>query len=235
MRVAICDDDAIFLSRLQKSLEAYFRRNSITYELNTYDSGEALLDSNVSNLSIVFMDIKMANLNGIDTAQILRKRNPEFILVFVTGLIEYAPEGYMVKAFRYILKDRFAQVFDACMDDIIYELGIHRVKMSFDFVAGTESVYIDTIIYIESDKHLSRFYFDSKTNYTRHIYERLDKLESQLPSDQFIRIHKSFLVNAKYIEKIANYTTQLTNGVVLPASHSRFQEAKRKFYLYKGR
>lgn len=78
----------------------------IPFQIDTFDSGEKLQKGSEEELfNIAFLDISMEDINGIDMARHLRKTNPQICIVFVTGYMDYALEGYKVGAFRYLLKD----------------------------------------------------------------------------------------------------------------------------------
>ena len=89
----------------------------------------------------------------------------------------------------------------------------------------------DDIIYIETAKHKNVFY-TKKQAYT--IYKKMDELENELDEFGFVRVHQSFLVNMRYIEKISSYILRLITGKEISVPKSRYQEVKRAFALYKG-
>lgn len=233
MNIALCDDDECFLNFLDRKLRNYLNTKELPFNIKQYRSGEELIRcKTINQINLVFLDIRMAKLDGIQVAQILRQRNPDFILIFVSSYIEYAPLGYEVKALRYILKEQMDMLFDDMMDTILKEMGYGRTKITLDFsLFGTESFYTDSLIYSESKLHVVYFYLGEKT---RHLYDTLDSIEKILPAEEFIRIHKSYLVNIKYLVDIKNYTAFLGNGVQLPISQKKFPMVKKRLFLYKG-
>jgi DNA-binding LytR/AlgR family response regulator len=102
--------------------------------------------------------------------------------------------------------------------------------MEFPFVEGSMKLYVDEIIYVETDGHKNLFHIGSKTY---SIYKKLDELTIQLQDYGFVRIHKSYLVNMRYILKISSYAVTLQNGIKLSVPRARYQEVKRQFTLYK--
>ena len=89
----------------------------------------------------------------------------------------------------------------------------------------------DDIIYIETNRHKNVFYTKKQT-YT--IYKKLDEIENELKGMGFVRVHLSFLVNMRYIDKISSYVLSLTNGKEISVPKSRYQKVKRRYALYKG-
>ena len=103
--------------------------------------------------------------------------------------------------------------------------------MEFSFVEGEIRLQTDDIIYIETAKHKNVFY-TKKQAYT--IYKKMDELKNELDEFGFVRVHQSFLVNMRYIEKISSYVLRLITGKEISVPKSRYQEVKRRYALYKG-
>lgn len=104
------------------------------------------------------------------------------------------------------------------------------MTLEFSFVEGKTSLKAEDIIYIETSRHKNFFY--TKTQ-VYSIYKKLSELETELESYGFVRVHLSFLVNMKYIEKISSYILRLTNGKEISVPKSRYAEVKKKYADYK--
>ena len=117
------------------------------------------------------------------------------------------------------------------MDSLIEELHKKDCYVEFSFVEGQIRLQTDDIIYIETAKHKNVFY-TKKQAYT--IYKKMDELENELDEFGFVRVHQSFLVNMRYIEKISSYILRLITGKEISVPKSRYQEVKRRYALYKG-
>ncbi len=230
MDIILCDDNEYFLNFLYDKLANYLKSKELSFKIRQFNSGEELLKHNLDQVDIIFLDIIIDKLDGIQLARRLRKRNPDFILVFVSSYIEYAHLGYEVKAFRYILKEDVDNLFDDMMDAILCEKGYFRTEITLDFSFGAETFFTDNLIYAESKLHTVCFHFHGKT---RHLYSTLDSIQNILPIEEFVRIHKSYLVNIWHLIDIKNYTAFLDNGIELPVSQKRFAEAKKKLFIHK--
>ena len=152
-------------------------------------------------------------------------------IVLVTAYMSYSLEGYKVKASRFLLKDDLEHTIKECMDSLIGELHKKDCYVEFSFVEGRVRLQTDDIIYIETAKHKNVFY-TKKQVYT--IYKKMDEIEEELAEFGFVRVHQSFLVNMRYIEKISSYVLRLITGKEISVPKSRYQEVKRAFALYKG-
>lgn len=159
------------------------------------------------------------------------KDHPQLPVVLVTAYMNYALDGYKVKASRFLLKDNLADTIEECMDDLIAEINKNRRILEFRFVEGTIKLYADDIIYIETELHKNVFYTEKGTF---QIYKKLDELENELKNMGFVRAHLSFLVNMKYITQISSYVMTLTTGKKIPVPKARYAQVKREYMLYKG-
>lgn len=118
MNIAICDDSKVFLKTLERALNHYAALRDTTVHLRVFSSPNRMLGENLSDTQVAFLDIEMPQLNGLELAGQLRQRYPELLIVFLTSFIKYAPAGYRVNAFRYILKKELEQELPQVMDDI---------------------------------------------------------------------------------------------------------------------
>ncbi|NBJ94112.1 LytR/AlgR family response regulator transcription factor [Parablautia muri] len=234
LQIAICDDECFYREKIQKLLVAYLESHQLTYNICFFTSGEEFLSQNENHVKyhIVFMDISMNELSGIETAMRMRAFHSDTFLVFVTAFIDYALEGYKANAIRYIMKDTLDAAVGECMDAILQKMRIAQVV--FPFTEGERKLYTDNILYIESSKHKSIFHC-METDLTHYqIYTKLDAIERTLSDYGFLRIHKSYLVNMKHICKINHYIAYLDIGLELPIPRSRFRTAKETYVTYKG-
>ncbi|MCM1134321.1 MAG: LytTR family DNA-binding domain-containing protein [Clostridium sp.] len=234
LQIAICDDELFYQEKIQRLLERYLESRQLKYNIRLFSSGEEFSAPSESQpkYDIVFMDISMDKLDGISAALRMRSFHTDTFLVFVTAFIDYALEGYKADAIRYILKDTLDTAIAECMDAILQKM--YRAYVSFSFLEGEQKLYADNLLYIESRKHKSIFYYRSDGVATYQIYDKLDSIEQKLSGYGFLRIHKSYLVNMKHLQKIANYTAYLDTGEELPVPRSRFQSAKKALTAYKG-
>lgn len=104
IKIAVCEDEKETQLLIEDYLENILKDISIEYEIQKYISGEELLESNLKDIDILLLDIKMEKLNGMDTARKIREVDNEMEIIFVTSLIDYVQEGYEVRAYRYLLK-----------------------------------------------------------------------------------------------------------------------------------
>lgn len=238
IHIAVCDDDERFLLREKKMLEQYMTTANYQYKIDIFSSGLQLIQmrDGIARYDIIFMDIGMKDMDGLSTAEYVRKYTQDAYLVFVTACASYALDGYKVNAIRYLLKnnDNLEESIKESMDAIIAKMNYVEKKHTFDFQEGRKTISLDAIIYIESKLHKLEFHLigDQHSLYT--MYGRLDDIAEKMQEYPFCRIHKSYFVNLQHMEKIERYHAALSNGTVLNISQSRYREVKEAFNHYQG-
>ena len=238
LRIAICDDEKPFLKIMEYHLKLYLSKYNIVYKIDAYRSGKKLIElgSDIIRYSIIFLDINMNGGDGIQTAEMIRKHSDDIFIVFVTAFIDYSLEGYKVGALRYLLKtsDNFEASISECMDVIIEKMDYNTSYKNFHFRECPKSIAIDRIMYIESSLHRLEFHIMEGHVKIYTMYGTLNNIEQELDSDDFLRIHQSYLINMKYIKSIRNKIVILENGKEFIIPKARYRDVKTRFIVYKG-
>lgn len=234
--IAICDDEKYYRQQMEKLVTAYLIEHQIDHNIDIFSSGKAFYAKGLemAKYDIIFLDISMDEINGIEIAYKIRTYKSDTYIIFVTGFINYALEGYKVDAIRYIMKDTLKVSIVESLDTIFEKMEVKRSKFEFMFMEGKKHVYIEKIVYVESQKHKLKFYILETSLKEYCMYNKLDNIELQLKKYRFLRIHKSYLVNMKYIDKVNNYKAITTMGEEFSISKQRYQAVKEAFALYKG-
>lgn len=224
--IAVCDDDALFAKAVSDKITNIAIRCNINLDVKTFVSGSALLDSakNGACFDIFFLDVLMGGENGIEIARRLQQYCEGALYIFLTGYIDFAVKGYEVRAFRYLLKDSFDTELEKTLSEAIAELE-QKPVYSFSYKNAIYRINPDDIVYFESDKRLIVVH-TQKRDY--RFYGKLDDVERMT---DFIRIHRSYLVNPKHITVLTKTEVSMCGGIVLSVSKSYADAAKRKFML----
>ena len=207
-KIAICDDEQLHIEKIRSIL--------CDEETDTYTHPKALLDAILSGsrYDVLFLDILMPELDGISLARELRGLDEDMILVFITSEIRFIQTGYEVRAFRYLLKEQLDTGLPKIWQDIKKELLDRQdAYFTYEFERKTYRYPCRDILYLESNLRRIILHTAGKTAY---LYGKLDDIAEKYPG--FIRIHKSYLVNRKYIRTISAGTVVLANGGILPVS-----------------
>lgn len=229
IKIAICDDTAEDIELLSSALYTY----DPSFEIFSYASGETLIEEFLGSsfyVDILFLDIYMPGIDGVKVAQKIRREKKDVKIIFISSSNEHYPEAYEVFAFNYILKpferESLYRVLDRAIDEIMRE---SRHKIRFSYKSTMYSVYSRDILYIESRDKLILFHMADES--TLQCYDKLDRIEKELPEQSFIRCHKSFIVNAYYITEMGENHFRV-GQVVISISKKHLKPAKDQYYAY---
>lgn len=226
MDILICDDNANARKDLKEKLIEYQFMRNIDYKISEYSSGEALLNEGYIGTAILFLDIRMQGMNGIETAKQIRKVNRNLIIVFLTAYKEYVFEGYKVNAFRYLLKPVDKDELIETMDSIERMLKKEDDILLLSFGKEKYCIRLNEIMFIEVR---GRKIWVHSENHEYRSVGSLEELEEKLKNDSFFRVHKSFIVNFEHIIKFDNKNIFLKNEKIVPISRLRLQEFKKAY------
>ena len=236
--IAICDDEKIFQDKIEVIITRYMDQKGIKYNVSLFDNGEDLLRycSDLSHQVIIFLDINMDNIDGIETAKRIRELSPDIYIVFVTAYIKYSLEGYKFNAIRYIIKGdkNFTQSIEESIDAILKDMDYGIKKMEFLFREGKRELSVDSIFYIESNLHTVIFHVIGRKKHKYSMMSTLNEIEKKLEGYGFLRIHQSFLINLKHVKSVRTYIAEMKDGSKLPIPRTKYRIIKEAYVEYKG-
>lgn len=200
---AIIDDEPL----AAELLESYVKKTPELHLVGVYGSAvEAMKELRNNPVDLLFLDIQMPELSGMEFAGILPKKTK---VIFTTAFDRYAIDGYKVNAVDYLLKpisyDNFVlsvnRVLERCRDvdrqDVMSADGFVYVKSEYKLV----KINFDDILYIEGVKDYVKIYFRDRRKPVMSLMN-MKKLEDYLPKSQFMRVHRSFIVNMSVADMI---------------------------------
>lgn len=198
IHIAIVEDEKEFAQTLQEYIQRYMAETHTAIQADTFHDGMSFLDEYSGKYQIVFMDIAMPHMNGMDTAERLRKVDSNVCLIFITSLAQYAIRGYEVEALDFIVKPVAYDLFK-----IRLEKAISRIRTADYYTIktanGLRKIRLSDLIYIESNKHYLYFHTTTETSRMRGT---MRDLEGAFEQKGFALISGSLLVNLSYVEEI---------------------------------
>ncbi|MBX8939593.1 LytTR family DNA-binding domain-containing protein [Enterococcus gilvus] len=198
LKVVCCDDEKEMRKALIKIIEPALQLQGLDYQVSEFSSGEELLSSSRQEaIDLLFLDIEMNTLDGIETAKRLRKINQHAVIVFITAFADFVFQGYEVKALNYLLKPYGSEKIIEVLHKALDELETAQPKyFVVEQKAGATKIALKDICYFTSDRRMLTVVTvkDSCT-----FYGKLSEL--RLP-DHFLRIHNRFLVNLNYVDQV---------------------------------
>lgn len=233
-QAAVCEDHPGTLGVICQQLEEAFRERKLPVALDARTDPRALLKAVAEGrkYDLLFLDIDMPGLNGIELCRRLRADGSQALVTFISGKEELVFQTFEVQPFRFVRKSHFMEELPQLADDICRELR-GRVETSV-IVAEQHSQRIFTfgvqsLIYIEAFAKTCRFVTVSGETV---LNAKLMALEEQLAPHGFVRCHRSYLVNCRYIFSIQKDSVTLDDHTVLPVSRGRAVPLREVFFAY---
>ena len=217
LQLAVCDDERVFRSDLRKILGTELELCGIDYHISEFTSGEELIAGlEKADCQILFLDIEMKGIDGVEAARRLRETKRQMEIIFVTSYADFVFQGYEVRALNYILKPYEPEKIAAVLHTALEALDIEAEKYYvIDQRGGSIRVPLSSVKYFSSERRTVHA-VTTEREYT--FYEKLSDLETELP-DTFVRIHNRYLVHLKYLEAVRQ-NTAVVDGEELPVSRS---------------
>lgn len=237
IQIAVCDDESRAVSIISASVESIFRDMGIETQTETFRSPGDLMERLKSGrFDLIFLDISMPRMDGIQVGRALLELGIAAKVVFVSSRLDRVYDTFAVQPFGFVRKNRF-------MDDItevvtrfamtLQEGENMRDRVHFKTQQGTVALDATRVRYIENDRNAQVFHMDGKPEEYR-IYSRMETLEEELGEHGFLRIHKGYLANCRYIRRFNSQTVTLTTGEELPVGRSRRQSAMDAYLSFIG-
>ena len=228
-KIAVCDDDAGFLEQTKQMLRNW-RDGQIPLGISLFTDADALIRCHSADpFDILFLDVVMPLLNGIEAAQEIRGFDRTVKIVFLSVSPEFAVDSYTVKADNYLLKPVNPQRLFFCLDELQEEMQQLEKSITVKSTTAVHRVRLQDVEYLESQGKL--VIFNLTGGLTVHGTEPLYAYEkSLLLDDGFFKCHRSYLVN---IYKIKTYTAKeitMTSGSRIPISRSCHKEFEAAYF-----
>ncbi|MEG2786356.1 MAG: LytTR family DNA-binding domain-containing protein [Romboutsia sp.] len=227
IKIAICEDEKEQQELLKTYIDQIFKGLSVQSKLEVFNSGEELLESYPKDIDILLLDIQMGQINGMETARKIRSIDYKVEIIFITSLIEYALEGYEVRAYRYLIKPVNYDNLKENIINCIKEVDIKNKYIMVKEQGNQIKLDINEITYVEVQKETITIHTLSEVY---RINGTMNNIEKEIDCNRFFRCHKSFLVNLEHVKSIKQYIAILENSEEVPVSRYRFKETKDKFF-----
>ncbi|MCD7820321.1 MAG: LytTR family DNA-binding domain-containing protein [Lachnospiraceae bacterium] len=221
IRVAIAEDVDIERQCFVEYLRQYEQEYLTHFQIFCFSDGSALIEEYPEDCDILFLDIEMKPVNGLDAAKTIRKMDENVIIIFVTNLIQFALDGYSVNALNYIIKPVSYKIFARELKKALTH--ISKRRPSYLRVKNKEGIAlldISNITYVETAQHKTILHTQTRTV---PCNETMSSLEKQLEKYPFFRCHTAYLVNMNYVERFQGCDVWI-NGECLQISRHRRKE-----------
>ena len=235
MYVLICDDEPAFGRKVEQMTREYFAARGLPLETVLCTRGEeALARPALEQFQLALLDVDLETTNGIALGRQLKQANPDVVLVYISAYLEFAPEGYTVHAFRYLLKRDIERTLPLCLEAVLAEHAKGGCTLTIHLGRSAVELPLDKIYYLESDLRKINVYGDVAHQPLCSYYGKLNELPQALFENGFLRVGRSAVVNMKYIRQISSYMVTLRNGVKLGVSRNGYAEIRSTYLEWKG-
>lgn len=224
LKIAICDDKESDRNQLSKLILLYTKQTMLDAEVDKYGSGEALLEAYPNLLyPIVFLDIFMGGLSGVDAAVKIRKINPDCMLIFTTQSPDYMAAGFNVGATHYLLKpltyEKVEQALDRCRR--IFSENARYFCVTSD--RRTVRIRFCDVLYVEV---YGKFVLIHTVRGDIKTYTSLSEISNMIGDGSFLQCHRCYIVNMNAISSVRKESFVLDNGMTVPIRRKGRQELK---------
>lgn len=228
-RFVICDDNPADADYVASLIEAWSRNKGIILRIEKYSSAEAFLFAYAedNSVDVLFLDIEMEKMSGVELAKRLRQEGAGLQLVFITGYMEYIAEGYDVEALHYLLKPVMSEKLNAVLDRAIERLKIRENSLLLKLPGGIVRLPLYEIRYLESEKNYVSIHADE----TYRIKRALTEIKKEL-DESFFQIHRSYIINLRFVRKAAKMEVTLKDSTILPLSKKWYEGLNQALIKY---
>ena len=227
MDIAVVDDEKVIRGHIREMIE----NQKPDCNVACFSSGEELLAA-AKPFDIIFLDIQMDGMNGIEAAKEVREKNADTVLIFITGIKEYVFEALDIYAFHYLIKPVMEQKFTEVFEQALKEAGLRKMRQKKQLFINTRNKGItidaDNILYIES---ISRKVEIHTMQEVIEAYGALGELETQL-GGTFYRCHRGYLVNMAHIKEYKSDCITLTGGNTVYLTKKKYGEFVNAYMWY---
>lgn len=231
MHLILCDDDNVFLDKLEIRIRGMCQKHGIAVEMERYDSSKKMLEGlkDLDTVPVFLIDIDMPEVNGFEVASFLKKWNRECCIGFVSNKDELVFQAFAYHPFFFIRKTHLDEELEPQLLELQKKMGVKVSKIELQTGRQTVEVALDTIWFVESEKNYLLFYRekDERGDAVR-ARMKIAEAEKELEPHGFVRTHKGYLVNMNYVYRLRENEILLLNGKHVPVSRSYLNQVRMK-------
>lgn len=223
IRIAVVEDEAAYQKQLTGYIADYQREKGVECSVTVFSDGLDLAENYRSSYDILFLDIQMEHLNGMETAQRIRQLDKDVMIIFITNLAQYALQGYQVEALSYLLKPISYFAFAQELQKAVRKIQARPQSYLRILQEGAMlRLAVSEISFVESQDH-NVVYHTAGGRYTNR--DTLKNVEKRLEKQHFCRCNNSYLVNLAHVERIDQ------NQVIVSGQPLRISRTRKKAFL----
>ena len=232
MKIAICDDEELFIDSTCAIVEQWGAKNNINLTFFRFTNGDDLINTHrKEHMDLIILDIIMPLLNGIDTARELRETDQMVPIIFLTTSREFAVDSYEVKAFNYLVKPVDVKKFFGVLDDFLKTLNLPENAFTVRTRDSFLRITVSDVEYLEAQNE--QVFFHMLNGKTITVNERFSRCAEMFSIETgFCRCHRSYIVNLSCIKQFSKSEIITFNQIAIPISRNRYTVFKESYFQH---
>lgn len=232
-KIAVCEDNKTFSFELKSIIEKKFNQYNMECDISCFYSGEDILDEILNSrekYDVIFFDIELPKLNGIEVARKIRELYDDIIFIFITYLDEKVYEALDLTIFHFIRKSHFQKEINLILDSLIKKLDYLTEKYAFPIDENNIYFKLYDIIYLEI---LNRqLIIHTSENTYISTYRSLKDIPFDLTEKHFYEVYRGIMINLNHVKDFIDNKIMLSNGDIVYIARRRLHGFKEEFYKY---
>ncbi|MDE6686473.1 MAG: LytTR family DNA-binding domain-containing protein [Lachnospiraceae bacterium] len=230
MKIAICDDEKQFIDALCPLLEQWAKEHGMKLKLYRFTNGDDLIAAHQSEcMDLIFLDVIMPLLSGIDVAREFRNMDQNVPIVFLTSSKEFAVDSYEVKALNYLIKPVDQEKLFLTLDDFLKTYNLPKTFFTAKTADGFCRIVIADVDYLEAqNKQVLVHLTNDRTIAIRELFSKCAEVFS--PENGFCCCHRSYIVNLSNVEQFSKTEVITNHNAVIPISRNNYAAFKEIYF-----
>jgi DNA-binding LytR/AlgR family response regulator len=232
VKLVVCDDDELIVDCICNIIERCFKDNVVIEKhYSTFTLLDFYIDNQKKDLDVLIMDVELRGENGIQIASSIIRLHPHVKVIIISGFLKYAEDVFDANPVQFLIKPVNEEKLIRAVEKSIQAIDLESsISIKIVQKQGILKICTKDIKYFESS---GRCVYIHERGASRKIYYKLDDLEKVMPCN-FLRCHKSFIVNMNYVKEFRKDVIILNSGDDIPISRSKYASAKIEFLNYLG-
>ena len=237
LNISIVDDDKSISNEIENILEEYLKSNYIKYNIDTFYSGKKFIDylKNENTYDIVFLDIEIGDLTGLDVGKYIRDiiKNRYMKIVYISFFKQYALELFDLQPTNFLIKPVKKEKIEKTIRNILEVINTETNIFTFKSERNIFKIPLRDILYFESIKNTKNIKIKT-INMEKSFQDKISEVHKKIGTDVFLKANKSIIVNFNHIEMFSpkEMIITLSNNENIKISRLRLNEIKEKYIEY---
>lgn len=226
--IGICDDEKAYRDHVKTLCGSFLDTQNQERQFMEFTSGEEVLSYQGDKIHLLFLDIEMPGMDGLEVMEKVRGNELIWRIVFVTSHKELKWETIDLKTLAFLEKPVDRIGVETCLKTVMRENG-ENIDVSLKTVDGDCYLKLDQILFIQAQGNYVSVY-SKKDEITG--YDSIKTMEAQMKGTTMLRTHKSYLTNLQYVQKMSGVSLQMTNGCSVPIGRKYYQSVKEAYFTF---